>query len=272
MKKFTLLFLFFSLALSAQVFPEYDLSLVVGHKVKPSIDDGIKTNGYKLYYDQANLFNKYKVSNGSTPFEELFDRTFEVISYAPYANSKTNFVITLKDINNQEIIHYEHSVEGFFNDEIEIVDDIKLPPDYFCNYIEEENRTWMAKEHHVPTTTYFLVNLGNFGLVKYKIKEKLTPFIYVSTRSTKKEKSTNGNITLNLANNKKIIKQSTIYTKQINSEYTEYSALLLLNENDLLLLKENKLDNYQILSTENEIPYKEYTGVLQGVIDCFTKK
>jgi hypothetical protein len=255
MKKFTLLFLFFSLAVSAQVFPEYDPTLL-----KPGMKVAVKdTYEYINFYEKDNPYKNYNEQGGRfTDPATIKGRTFEITEIIK-SDKQDYFLITLKDVSNQEIILYRYYTNKAIRD-LSLLDTIEFPTDYFCNYIK------YAADDEITFVDY-----QNIRFLKYLEKGK-PKFTLKLTSEFIKKTSNVGTITIILKNGKQIIKKN-VETKQtlVGDGRANYEALLTITTAEANLLKESEIASYDFFSLNKREPEPQIAGVIKGAADCVIK-
>jgi hypothetical protein len=262
MKKFTLLFLFFSLAVSAQVFPELDPTLLKpGMKVKTNDD---VTWSFEHFYSDSLAYKKYKPGpDRYTPAKELSGRTFEVIDVKADGNDipVEYYILTLKDVANQEILRYNNPVRQNDTAELLMIDTIELPSDYFCGYVRSGTEL----------TSISLTGILRFDKFMEGNKIKYALILYTGTI---KKNSGQGTITLNLKNGKKIVKPKSFATARSSNSIGEvaYSTQITLTPEDLKLLKESEMISFDFFGLYEKKLDQQESGIIKGSIDCFMKR
>jgi len=255
MKKITLLFLFFSLAVSAQVFPEYDPTLL-----KPGMKVAVRdTYAYGHFFQKDDLYKHYKENENSyTDPDAIKGRTFEIIDIKE--SKKNYYLIDLKDITNQEIIIYKYE-RGNAIYELRLLDTIEFPADYFCNYI------WHADTDEFSSVTYQGIKLS-----KFLDKGKPTYILRLISESINKTSNV-GTITITLKNGKQIIKKNQITTQSLagNGKTGSYEALITLTSAEANLLRQSEIASYDFFSLNKQEPEPQTAGVIKGAADCLIK-
>ncbi len=261
MKKFTLLFLFFSMATMAQVFPNLDPTLLKpGMRVKPNEN---YIYGFENFYDETG-YTHYKPGSDSnmTPSKELLGRTFEVVEVKPTNDDAYPqfFKITLKDVVNQEILNYNNFVRSSSR-ELLMIDSIELSSDYFCGYVVSGTELTSISLTGILRFDKFMEN--------NKIKYALT--LYTGTI---KKNSGQGTITLNLKNGKKIVKPKSFASARSSNSIGEiaYSTQITLTAEDLKLLKESEMVSFDFFGLYEKKLDQQESGIIKGSIDCFMKR
>ncbi|KOS07003.1 hypothetical protein AM493_13900 [Flavobacterium akiainvivens] len=260
MKKFTLLFLFFSLAATAQVFPELDPTfLKPGMKVKPNEK---MTYGFENFYEKK--YKRYKTTGRETAANELIGRVFEIVEVAPYdeANPIEYYFITLKDTATGEVLYYKNWVKNTNSNELLMIDDIALPSDYFCKYITSTPgyNTYFVVESIIRMTKSF-----TDGKPRYSLTIRSGVF---------KKNSGKGTITITLKDGKTIVRKnvSTKATPTVGGEVESYEANITLTEAELKLLKESEIVTCNFFSLHDEPINQQTAGTIKGTIDCLMEK
>jgi hypothetical protein len=264
MKKFTLLFLFFSLALSAQVFPEYDPTLLKpGMKLKT--DDEI-TWYFQNFYSDSLGYEHYKPGSDKykTPPNEVIGRIFEIVNVKPKGTKipAEYYLIKLTDIATQEILYFKTHVAENSTTELLMIDTIDFPTDYFCKYVKASSGDELI----------FVSFSGILRLEKFH-ENGLKYNLYLKTEPFKKNNGT-GTITLNLKNGKKIIKKNMVAFEEGGNSLGEmsYGARVPLTTEDLKLLMESEIVSYDFFGMYEKKLKQQKGSVLKGSIDCFMKR
>jgi len=257
MKKLTLLLLFFCLAVNAQVFPEKNYTLL-----KPGMKVAVNYHyEYTNFYEKGQHYKHYKEQGGRfTDPEAIKGRTFEIIEIIPDESNIDYYSLTLKDINNQEVISYRTS-KRFDIHELRMLDTIELPADYFCDYVD------YAAEGEIT-----FVHYEGIRFLKYLDKGKPRFTLQIESESIKKTSNV-GTITVIFKNGKQIIKKN-VNTKQslsMDGKTGSYEALLTLTAAEASLFKESEIDSFDFFSLNKQEPKPQITGVIKGAAACVIK-
>lgn len=143
MKNFILLFaLFITLYVSAQEhFPYKRPELLVGKKITiVPIGQNAIAQSYKRFYTEKNL-SKYYNGNPDIPKTAMESRKLSVLAVEPNRTEKDfeDYWVTLKDLATGETLYYLYSKETKSRREyyFDVDGGLMLPPDFYCDYIEE---------------------------------------------------------------------------------------------------------------------------------------
>ena len=148
MKKFTLLFLFFSLAAMAQESFPYKRPLLILNKTVTIIrTPSSEQFGYRKFYEDKTCYKNYKKVGSNTPEKELLGRTFTVTAIDSTENTyrkEYEYKLTLKD--NTETIYYSYVprfAAMFYS--FEVKGGLDLPDGFYCDFVEKGKYDYTAQ-------------------------------------------------------------------------------------------------------------------------------
>lgn len=144
--RFILLLLVFSLTATAQNFPGKRPELLLNKTVKivPLSDVALHyKQGYEGFYSDEYMSEPYAENKSrKTRPDALTNRMLKVTAVEPYPlPGQLNHKIVLQDTITSEKLYYEFSdtAEAKGNYHFEVIGGLKYPPDFYCDYIEQQN-------------------------------------------------------------------------------------------------------------------------------------
>ncbi len=285
MKKLLLITLtLFGLNSFAQSFPGNKPEILLNKVMKPiEKDEILQFYGYKNFIDNFDTITKeYKITDlNNKPFynEKCFCSRYEDLKKLKFKVKK------IFNVNDKYSIHSDKSMLQLENDSVGIVYylyDPKyehsfeleldkgeiLPNEVFCEDID------MEKDKFNGEVTY-RTPFGNQGINLTKIKKNNVTNYYlsVSVDGSTLNVGTKGAYVL-FDNGKKISRPNESIDVDSNigtySSGWEYSAFIKLNQEDIKLLKNNKITDVKLYIYQNEVS-KNTSIKIQQYMKCLTK-
>jgi hypothetical protein len=251
--------LFFAFAMNAQNFPGIQPQLLEGKMVKVRPLTVVQTYGYEFFFKDDDMYRIYQYDHGmSSKTEALLGRIFKVTSVIPDPHYPDRFYkITLQD-EKGEIIYfrYDPKYEEYYF--FEVIGGLDLPPDFYCDYINEEVVSHGYKAYSI-NKNYDVIAIKKetnlkTGKVEYQMK--------VQT-STAKPVTTPEGITIFFENGKKIEYPS----QYVTTKDKIYMTFVILTKSDIEIFKNNNITNIQILNFPQDID-TEYAESFRGRFNC----
>jgi hypothetical protein len=258
MKKFTLLFLFFSLAAMAQEsFPYKKPILMLNKTVTVIRIPSSEQFGYYDFYEDKKCYKTYKEVRVSTPEKELLGRSFTITAIDSTENTYRKdyrYVFTLTD--NTETIYYNyipHLAGSHYS--LEVKGGLDLPDGFYCDFIEKSKYDYSASVPEIQLSE------------DYNKSSKKNEYYFTFTFFDKFEVDGAKNIILLLENNKTIEKKINGTTALPQGKDFKYNFTILLDDKDIELLKANKLTGIKLQDSVHT--FHPGTGVtLSGILTC----
>lgn len=250
-----ILFVFFSAM--AQM-PQKRPQLLTGHEIKitPLSKMMLEAySGYKGFYTDEALTTIYKKgSKETTTPDALEGKIFKVVSVTPFSYLGNDY-FKLKLQGNGETLYYKHQKD--YNVNFEVLN-LKLPDDYYCDYI-------VKGKFDATIDSYTVERRFVYRLGKYIDGTALVYNLHLET-SKDGEGSGGLGVTLNLENGKKIVKPNARVDKS-KAATPQYSSSFYLTEDEIDLLKANKIVGYTLFKTE-AVLFGDDAEIIKGVIPC----
>lgn len=254
-------------------FPGEDTELLIGKELK--VVKGSEKYGIEGFYTVENFDSKefysiskkrkiiYKVDGFNTKYSELIGRVFTVESVIPYTDIINNKRYKLK-INNKDIgyLYYDYSPKYQHNFPFEVIGGLTPPDDFYCKYIETRN------DKFTNEITYYspIIDGVQFErIVNSSAKERF--YLYLEVYGSTLNVGTKDIIIL-LENNKRIVKSANINPSSYDGVW-QYTSLIILNAEDIKLLKENKITDFRLYIYDKTV--KEGDKI-QQFLNCVINK
>lgn len=258
-----------SITAIAQDFPGKRPTLLLDKtvKVKP-MDKTVLAyrQGYDNFYRDNYLSEPYAGNkNRKTDHNALANRVLKVTAIEPYPlPGELNYKVQLRDTVNNETIFYEYSelAQARDNYYFEVVGGLTYPPDFYCDYIAQENDESGTGE----TFNTAIVE----GLTITKIKRGKNAQYIMEVRSVQSIISMVKGVTLVLESGHQIIKPD-VQAEVLPSgnDNLVYVAKLELTPHEISLLQQSKVVSGKV--SKFDIIYTE-GDKLQQMMQCMLKK
>ena len=256
MKKFTLLFLFFSLAAMAQEsFPYKRPFLILNKTVTVIKIPSSEQFGYHDFFETIKPQKYYKLQKASTPEKELLGRSFTVTAIDSIkALGKYAYNLTLT--GDTETIYYRYNPTTVGDHyPLEVKGGLDLPEGFYCDFVEKSKYDYTA---HIPEI--WLRQSYDHGTTKNQTSATFTFFDKFLATGIK-------SVTLLLENNKTIVQIVNETRGWTQSNEYKYNFTIMLDDKDIELLKANKLLGIKL--QDNVHTFHPGTGVsLSGILKC----
>ena len=259
MKKIIVVFaLLLSLSAIAQNFPGKHTDLLLGREVKVKELKGTDAHiGYEFYtqpkFGKANVYALLP-SKGNTEPEAVVGRQFkieEVIDNSKF--DKGHYWIKITD--DKETLYISYDIESEYSFPFEVIGGLKLPADFYCNYITE------TIDKFTGVTTYATENQN--GVVFYKIKKGAAAKYYIAI-NIPKHTMVKGAIVL-LSGNKRIERPGL----ELTGFPDGFGAYFELTLKEAHLLIDNEITDTRVGDRDNIIT----SGTtLKGIFSCLIEK
>jgi len=256
MKKFTLLFLFFSLAVTAQESFPYKRPFLILNKTVTVIKlPSSEQFGYYDFYEDKDCYKTYKKLKVSTPEKELLGRSFTVTAIdSVKLLGKYGYKLTLT--GDTETIYYKYGPTTVGERyPLEVKGGLDLPEGFYCDFVEKSSYDYTAR---VPDIT--LRQSYDHGTKKNGTSATFTFFDKFALTGIK-------SVTLLLENNKTIDEITNLTYGSPQGGAFKYNFTILLSDKTIELLKANKLIGIKLKDQVHT--FHPGTGVrLSGILTC----
>jgi hypothetical protein len=258
MKKCTLLFLFFSLTVSAQESFPYKRPLLILNKTVAVIKTPSSEQfGYYDFYEDKKCYKTYKEVKVSTPEKELLGRSFTVTAIDS-TKALGNYAYILTLAGNTETIYYRYNPPTVGDHyPLEVTGGLDLPDGFYCDYVEKSEYDYTAQ---VPEI--WLRQSYDHGTTKNQTSATFTFFDNFQLTGLK-------SVTLILENNKTIEQVINETYGSPQSKSFKYNFTIMLKDKEIELLKANKLVGVKLQDKVHT--FHSGTGVrLSGILTCLS--
>jgi hypothetical protein len=258
-----------SLTAAAQDFPGKRPALLLDKTVKViPLDKTVLAyrQGYDNFYRDNYLSEPYAENkNRKTDHDALANRTLKVTAIEPYPlPGELNYKVQLQDTINNETIYYEYSelAEARDNYYFEVIGGLTYPPDFYCDYIEQEN----DESGTGQTFTTAIVE----GLTITKIKRGKNAQYVMEVRSVQSIISMVKGITLVLESGHQVTKPD-VQAEVLPSgnDNLVYVSTFELTPYEVSLLSQSKVVSGKV--SKFDVTYAE-GDKLQQMMQCMVKK
>ncbi len=256
MKKFTLLFLFFSLAAMAQEsFPYKKPSLILNKTVTVIRIPSSEKFGYYDFFETIKPRKYYKLQKASTPEKELLGRSFTVTAIdSTESLGNYDYILTLAGDTEKIYYRYDPITVGDHYP-LEVKGGLDLPEGFYCDYVEKGYPGYTAKVPEIQLSK------------GYDSSNKKNEYYFTFTFFDKFKEDRVKSVTLLLENNKTIEDITNEITAWPHSNEFKYNFTILLDDKDVDLLKANKLIGVKLRDSVHTL--HPGTGVrLSGILTC----
>ncbi|RYY30908.1 MAG: hypothetical protein EOP46_21165 [Sphingobacteriaceae bacterium] len=258
MKKFTLLLLFFSLAVMAQESFPYKRPILMLNKTVTVVKlYSSEKDGYRDFYSDVKRTTHYKAGNEvRTPSDELFGKEFKVVSIDSTLSYNKKYYEYMFGLQGTETFYYAYSPR--IPPEIypfEVKGGLDLPEGFYCDFVEKSKYDYTA---HI--TEIWLRQSYDYGTTKNQTSATFTFFDKFALTGIK-------SMTLLLENNKTIEQKINETYGSPQSKEFKYNFTIMLEDKDIELLKANKLIGVKLKDKVHT--FHPGTGVsLSGILKC----
>jgi hypothetical protein len=256
MKKCTLLFLFFSLAVSAQEsFPYKKPSLILNKTVTVIRIPASEQFGYHNFFETLKPQKGYKLEKASTPEKELLGRSFTVTAIDSFKlGGKYAYNLTLT--SDTETIYYRYNpttVGDLYP--LEVKGGLDVPEGFYCDFVEKDKYEYSARVPEISLSQSY-----DFRTTKNRTSAIFTFFDKFEEDGVK-------SVTLLLENNKTIEDITNEIIAMPQSNEFRYNFAITLDDKAIELLKANKLIAVKLKDSVHT--FHPGSGVtLSGILKC----
>jgi len=284
MKKILLiLFIYSSINVYSQSFPNNKPDVLIGKKVTPiTLEERLKKYGYKNFVSEFDTINKeikvigrknkpfYVENTASSDYYKLkplifiVDKVYELNEKKSY-KTYNDYILQLKN-DEIGIVYYRYDPTNSNIFELELINNALLPNEVYCNEIKIKKDKFEDIETHITP-----FNIDGISFLKSISNNKKDYFINIRVNGSTLNVGEKG-VYILLENGKKILKPNEKIDVDVNKNSTgwEYSAFINLNNEEITLLKSSRITDVKLFIYEKEISLKN--GLLtQEYLKCITK-
>ena len=267
MRNITLLFTLFTIVVvNAQNFPGRRPELLKGREVKVMpLPEDLVHKGYQNFHSEPHILEIYaKNSRSNSTADSLVGRTFTVenVERVPDENYVSAW-LTLKDAKGEQLYYNYDSAfskPGYYD--FEVVGGLTLPADIYCDEIRK-------KAAQIGGDEYTATAFDGIWFQKNNLDGASVYQMFIRKRSSTETRMVYAKVTVKLENNKVITKDAADVNVENKMGNYVCTARFFLNEQDIELLKKNKIISTSINEMEDKLTEKDK---IKAIFDCLLTK